>query len=963
MSNGLITFMDNSNQLNEGALVIHEKIDREKLGDSGKLSYTLTVTDGNNNFNSIQIEVTVRDLNDCEPIFGGESYVFRMQESNLTAEFVVQANDGDISPAFSKVFYPELRASTVIFPFVIDEDTGVITINCPEESLKEDQESCIDFDEGLQSYQFTAFAADNKGGNSNFVPVPVQVMILDDNDNPPVIDPSGSFIENQNTLNPIQEWFQYTATDKDSEANSEVQFTVATSTLPPDFPFKVELNGKLFATKPLNEPQVHQVYAFQLIATDKGIPPQKSTLDCNISIVDVNDFVPEFTFPITDDNLYIPDDLKEGPVTFMNGSTVTVMAEDGDVFEPYKTVNFKLNNPSGAVELDFFKIDIKTGALSLKRPIADFVLPADNIITLKIRAFDNPEADEDSQNYNEKDLKIQPVRNYEPYFDTEQAPISFKEGNDTVENPFPEPLVEAKDENSEVFQDDICYFIADPEMAELFSLGKRTNILSVKTPLDHEEEPNEYEFQIITTNNCDSMPNPDDVVSRSKLNISVIVEDINDTPPRFEEDPIYEGISVEDDQLWEKTIVTLDPDVGDSRFEFQLGPISASDNNVGLEAIKDGAFEVQKTGPNAVITAKFTRQETMKGFFTFNLTVWDTNRVHETTKEVKVVVIALENQIILRFENPPEEVDALDTEIKALFENNFESWIFTKDASKPDVETAKAVTIGTHVDCHFLDSDINPVNRRDAQAIYEKVFRQLTLDLASFNLTLRKENGFGTGEIDDSEDGEGANAATIVLIIATALLAVLFACLVVTYFIRVHNLERKVKAMGAQNFGSQDSGLNQFGMPTNEGLPNANQFASSGANPIFNIEDDTQDFTQDVAGLNTKFNNKAYDNSDSEQDYDLSSEDSDNLVLRGVENQADFKHHQDQNQVIGEAQFTDSDMDSDSSGDVVDKKFAHQFAGGTRDAPVINLDGPFGGGSAGGVGGGNPLYQSDDEDV
>lgn len=68
---------------------------------------------------------------------------------------------------------------------------------------------------------------------------------------------------------------------------------------------------------------------------------------------------------------------------------------------------------------------------------------------------------------------------------------------------------------------------------------------------------------------------------------------------------------------------------------------------------------------------------------------------------------------------------------------------------------------------------------------YEQVFRELTLGLANLSLTLKRENGFGTGDTDGAENTGGTNTATIVLIIATALLALILVCLVVTYFIRV----------------------------------------------------------------------------------------------------------------------------------------------------------------------------------
>ena len=55
-----------------------------------------------------------------------------------------------------------------------------------------------------------------------------------------------------------------------------------------------------------------------------------------------------------------------------------------------------------------------------------------------------------------------------------------------------------------------------------------------------------------------------------------------------------------------------------------------------------------------------------------------TSGVHKTTTEVKVIIIAVENQILLRFDNPTSEVDKYDDEVGmdlAIFELLIESWL------------------------------------------------------------------------------------------------------------------------------------------------------------------------------------------------------------------------------------------------------------------------------------------------
>ena len=104
--------------------------------------------------------VTVRDLNDCVPVFEEDvEYVFTMDENDETATFTIKATDEDVTTEFSTVYYPPLQT---IVPFTIDKDTGIISVDCNGLAIEE----CIDF-ETTPSYTFSARAADNEGGSSS----------------------------------------------------------------------------------------------------------------------------------------------------------------------------------------------------------------------------------------------------------------------------------------------------------------------------------------------------------------------------------------------------------------------------------------------------------------------------------------------------------------------------------------------------------------------------------------------------------------------------------------------------------------------------------------------------------------------------------------------------------------------------------------------------------------------------
>ena len=56
-------------------------------------------------------------------------------------------------------------------------------------------------------------------------------------------------------------------------------------------------------------------------------------------------------------------------------------------------------------------------------------------------------------------------------------------------------------------------------------------------------------------------------------------------------------------------------------------------------------------------------------------------------------------------------------------------------------------------------------------------------------------------------------------------------------------LERRVKVLSTNTFGSQDSGMNKTGV---DAVPNSNQFKGEGANPMWNTT--VQDFQRQDTG-------------------------------------------------------------------------------------------------------------------
>ncbi|KAG8232457.1 hypothetical protein J437_LFUL012103 [Ladona fulva] len=90
-----------------------------------------------------------------------------------------------------------------------------------------------------------------------------------------------------------------------------------------------------------------------------------------------------------------------------------------------------------------------------------------------------------------------------------------------------------------------------------------------------------------------------------------------------------------------------------------------------------------------------------------------------------------------------------------------------------------------------------------------------------------------TPEDKSTDNGEDQSALTqTVLIVVSALLATLVLLLLATFFFKIRSYNRRLEALSQTKFGSQDSGLNRVNM----NVPNTNQHALEGSNPVWNEE-------------------------------------------------------------------------------------------------------------------------------
>ncbi|XP_033830447.1 protocadherin gamma-A8-like [Periophthalmus magnuspinnatus] len=259
-------------------MVLQKALDREK---HAHIPLLLTASDGGEPpmSGTMQIFVTVLDVNDNAPVFSRRLYRAKILENSPkgTSIVTVSASDKDIglNGMVSYLITPsKFRLSDI---FKIDELNGVIT------SFGQ-----LDY-ERMNSYQIDIEAVD-RGGLSDSAKV--MIDILDINDNKPninIVSKSDFVLEDSPPETVIA---MLSVNDPDSENSGKVE-CVLNHYIP--FKIKSTSNGfySLVSEMHLDREQTNQ-HNITVTCSDEGVPSLSSSVTLTLHISDVNDNAPVF---------------------------------------------------------------------------------------------------------------------------------------------------------------------------------------------------------------------------------------------------------------------------------------------------------------------------------------------------------------------------------------------------------------------------------------------------------------------------------------------------------------------------------------------------------------------------------------------------------------------------------------------------------------------------------------------
>ncbi|XP_053548000.1 cadherin-23 [Bombina bombina] len=272
-----------------GDIYILSALDREK-----KDHYTLTAIArdnpgdiaSNRRENSVQVLITVLDVNDCRPQFAKSQFSTSVYENEPEGTSVITISATDLDEGDNGIVTYDLQGPGAD-AFHIDTNTGLITSQRLLQSF--------------ERFNLTVVATD-KGRPPLWGTTMLRVEVIDVNDNRPVFvrPPNGTILHIKEEIPLKSTVYEVYATDNDEGLNGAVRYSL----LKPgagnkDWEyFSIDSTSGLIQTAQRLDREKQAVYNLIIVAYDLGQPvPYETMLPLQVELDDIDDNEPIFVRP------------------------------------------------------------------------------------------------------------------------------------------------------------------------------------------------------------------------------------------------------------------------------------------------------------------------------------------------------------------------------------------------------------------------------------------------------------------------------------------------------------------------------------------------------------------------------------------------------------------------------------------------------------------------------------------
>ncbi|KAL2077818.1 hypothetical protein ACEWY4_027322 [Coilia grayii] len=470
-----------------GTLVVQKSIDHERT----KWYQIDVVAQGNHNGTDVaslvSVSIQVQDVNDNEPTFDADPYQAFLAENMPAGTTVIQvtANDPDTGDNGQVTYL--LEPEDIGDIFAIDGERGWIT------TMRE--MDC----ESTQMYRFYVVATDHGGKVKLSSSALVEVMITDENDNPPRFTEElyqGSVLENSR---PGEVIVTLSTTDLDVTAENRMVTCYITDGDPLGL-FSVELDGdewSIVLSGRLDR-EAKNKHTLQVVASDGRA---QDTASVEVHVLDIND-----NSPLCEQLLYTEAVMENSP---SGRFILKVSASDPDIGTNGQ-VSFTLHGHNA----DKFHLNQRTGELFT---LASLDRERESEYDLVVKATDGGGRSCQADIV----LMVQDMNDNAPKFSTDHYEVTVFD-NTTVRTPI--AVIYARDPDTGI-NSEVRYSLQGLD-SSFFSLDEISGVLRLERPLTEEVQPT-FELKVKATDR--GLPHH----MHSFATVTVNVVDLRNYQPMF----------------------------------------------------------------------------------------------------------------------------------------------------------------------------------------------------------------------------------------------------------------------------------------------------------------------------------------------------------------------------------------------------------------------------------------------
>ncbi|XP_017046203.1 LOW QUALITY PROTEIN: cadherin-related tumor suppressor [Drosophila ficusphila] len=482
------------------------------------------------------ITVLVLDENDNAPEFTQSSSEVSVLETSRTDTELMRFRASDADQGVNSQVVFSISAGNRRDTFHIDSLTGSLYLHKP-----------LDY-EDVTSYTLNITASDC-GTPSLSTTVIYNVLVVDDNDNPPIF-PSTAIVRQIKEGIPLKTPIvTITADDPDSGLNGKVSYAISKQEpqLPAGRHFGINTETGVIHTLREIDRETIDTFRLTVVATDRAQPSERQLSTeklVTVIVEDINDNAPVFVSM----NAAI---LPRPKVPTSKGSTIVmqVVAKDADS-SSNGLVSYEI--VSGPQEV--FRLQRNTGIITFN-PGPQFKPEVRYQLTLKA----TDEAVQSERRSSEVYITIiTPGTGQgeasEPQFEQPNMLAGSVYENEPIGTSILTVNAHLESAEIEYFVTNVTAFGSHKQVDRLFDIDAKLGILSTAAELDREDGPDAYEVEVYAI----ALSGPP---RTSRTTVRVTVLDKNDSPPQFLDTPFVYNVS-EDLEIGH-TISTLrahDPD-------------------------------------------------------------------------------------------------------------------------------------------------------------------------------------------------------------------------------------------------------------------------------------------------------------------------------------------------------------------------------------------------------------------